>query len=210
MAQYLQKLLSISSDPLADAAGSAEIALLIPDSGSDLASALALKNGFYAFESALCVFPVARSDAAYDIATWNAPSLWKQDYELFPENCLCFAESIFGEQFCLLDGAVFRFDPETGDFERLCRSIEEWAEAILNDFNSLTGYPLAHAWQVRNGALAPKHRLIARIPFVCGGEFAAENLAAIETAQGMRSRANLARQIRDVPYGGKIEFVITP
>jgi hypothetical protein len=208
MAQHLQKLLSISSEPLADAVGPAEIALHIPESGSDLASALALKNGFYAFESALCVFPAAPSDKAYDIAAWNAVSLWKQDYELFPENCLCFAESVFGEQFCLLDGEVFRFDPETGDFESLCRSVEDWAEAILNDFSYLTGYPLARDWQARNGALAPKHRLIARIPFVCGGEFAAENLAAIEAARGMRSHANLARQIRDVPDGGKIQFVI--
>jgi hypothetical protein len=208
MAQHLQKLLSISSKPLADAVGSAEIALHIPESGSDLAVALALKNGFYAFESALCVFPAAPSDKAYDIAAWNAASLWKQNYELFPENCLCFAESVFGEQFCLLDGSVFRFDPETGDFERLCRSIEDWAEAILNDFNRLTGYPLARDWQARNGPLPSKHRLTARIPFVCGGEYAVENLAAIEATQGMRSHANLARQIRDAPDGGKIQFVI--
>lgn len=210
MARHLQKLLSISSEPLADAVGFAEIALHIPESGSDLVSALVQKNGFYAFESALCVFPAAPSHKAYDIAAWNAAGLWRQDYELFPDNCVCFAESVFGEQFCLLDGAVFRFDPETGGFERLCRSVEEWAEAILNDFNYLTGYPLARDWQARNGALTPKHRLAARIPFVCGGEFSVANLAAIEAAQGMRSHANLARQIRDVPDGGKIQFVISP
>lgn len=208
MAHHLQKLLSISSEPLAEAVGSAEVALHVPDSGSDLVHALTLKNGFYAFESALCVFPASPSDKAYDIAAWNAAGLWRQDYELFPENCLCFAESIFGEQFCLLDGEVFRFYPETEDFEHLCRSIEDWAEAILNNYNTLTGYPLARDWQARNGPLASKHRLTARIPFVCGGEYTVENLAAIEAAQGMRWCANLARQIRDVPDGGKIQFVI--
>jgi hypothetical protein len=210
MGPRLRKLLSISSEPLAEAVGSAEARLHLPETGSDLASALASKNGFFAFESALCVFPTKPSELAYDLSAWNDPGLWTKDYELFPQNCLCFAEDIFGEQFCFMDGMIVKLDPETGEFKRICKTIEEWAGLILDDFSYLTGHPLAHDWQVEHGPLAPRHRLVPLTPFVCGGEFALGNLAALEAARGMRLRADLARQIRDLPDGSKIRFEIIP
>jgi hypothetical protein len=210
MGPHLRKLLSISGEPLADAIGPAEAGLQFPGIESNLASALASKNGFFAFESALCVFPTRPSAAAHDLPAWNHPALWKNDYELFPQNCICFAEDIFGEQFCLMDGTVSRFDPETGDFTRVCRTVEEWAEMILDDFSLMTGYGLARHWQAKHGPLSPKHRLVPLTPFVCGGEFSTGNLASLEAARGMRMRADLARQIRDLPDGSKIRFEIVP
>jgi hypothetical protein len=46
------------------------------------------------------------------------------------------------------------------------------------------------------------------MPFVTGGSFAIDNLALIDAAQGMRSRANLAVQIKDLPDGTKIQFEV--
>ncbi|MGO4129404.1 hypothetical protein AB4Z01_33750 [Inquilinus sp. YAF38] len=210
MGPHLRKLLSIASEPLADTVGPAEARLNFPSIESDLASALASKNGFFAFESALCVFPTQPSDAAYDLPAWNHPALWKKEYDLFPQNCLCFAEDAFGMQFCLMDGMIAGFDPETGEFKRLCRTIEDWAELILDDFDYLTGHSLAHDWQKKHGPLPAKHRLVPLMPFVCGGAFSIDNLAALESTRGMTARADLARQIRDLPDGSKIRFEIIP
>lgn len=210
MGPHLRKLLSITGEPLADAIGSAEARLHLPESGSDLASVLALKNGFFAFESALCVFPTKASQLAYDLPAWNEPTLWKKNYQLFPQNCFCFGEDIFGEQFCFMDGVIFKFAPETGDFERICTTIEDWAGLILDDFDYMTGHTLAHDWQVAHGPLAPKHRLVPLTPFVCGGDFSIDNLAAMEAAKGMRARADLARQIQDLPDGTRIQFKVVP
>jgi hypothetical protein len=48
------------------------------------------------------------------------------------------------------------------------------------------------------------------MPFVCSGAFSIDNLAALEAARGMTARADLARQIRDLPDGSKIRFEIVP
>ncbi|MCV2883591.1 hypothetical protein OE749_02615 [Aestuariibacter sp. AA17] len=47
-----------------------------------------------------------------------------------------------------------------------------------------------------------------KTPFVCGGRFELDNLIAINAVSGMKSRANLARQIIDLPDGAQIEFKI--
>jgi hypothetical protein len=71
----------------------------------------------------------------------------------------------------------------------------------------MTSWPLAHEWQVRNRALRPFERLIPRQLFVLGGKFAIENLYAADAVEGMRSRAAIAIQIRDLPDGKCIRLV---
>jgi hypothetical protein len=44
------------------------------------------------------------------------------------------------------------------------------ASSLLNDYAFLTGHPLIHQWQVKNGALPAGSRLILKIPFVLGGK----------------------------------------
>ena len=88
------------------------------------------------------------------------------------EGLLFFAEDAFGGQFALRDEHVVTFDPETGEAQALASSIEDWADQLLADFEFLTGQPLAHDWQARNGALPPGERLVPKVPFVLGGEYA--------------------------------------
>jgi hypothetical protein len=96
------------------------------------------------------------------------------------------------------------FDPETGEFEQVADDIEGWAGAILDDYRVLTGFPLAHDWQVANGTLRPGRRLTPRIPFVLGGEFAVDNLYDANTVSALLYRADIAEQIRDSPDGTRV------
>jgi hypothetical protein len=82
---------------------------------------------------------------------------------------------------------------------------EGWAAAILDDFNALTGFPLAHEWQGANGQLAAGMRLVPKIPFVAGGEFSVENLCAPDSVRAMRLRGSIAVQIRDVATVEQLE-----
>ena len=182
---------------------------LVPDQtlrATKLLDLLRAKNGFYAFESALHVFPAGAAHDGPSLADWNTGTGWRGEYGSLAEGCFFFAEDIFGGQFCLFDGCVMGFDPETGEKRFMASTIEEWAGALLADPDVLTGYPLAHEWQVRHGAVPPGARLIPRVPFVLGGEFTPENLSLIDAARGMRSRANLAVQIRDLPDGAAVNF----
>jgi hypothetical protein len=201
----ISKLLEISSEPL-----SATAPLLLNEAAGSLqethASLLGQKNGFFAFESALRVFPSEPSAASYSLSEWNSPGLWKGTYGDLVGEAVCFAEDAFGGQFCFAQGAVCTSDPETGGIKRMASDLEEWARLLLDDYAYLTGHPLMHQWQVANGPLEWRKRLMPRTPFVCGGAFDIENLVAVEAAEAMGFRGEFATQIRDLPDGTKIRF----
>lgn len=48
--------------------------------GAELHQLLTRRNGFYAFESALHVFPVGACDGVLDLATWNAAQTWRSGF----------------------------------------------------------------------------------------------------------------------------------
>jgi len=163
-------------------------------------------NGFYALESALHVFPSHSSQQEIGLVDWNKNSLWRDDYKGLADGCLFFAEDIFGGQFCIKDNEIYTFDPETGALDYLADDIEGWAQAIISDYEVLTGYSLAYQWQEQNGQLPAKKRLLPKMPFVAGGEFVLDNLYLADVVEGMRFRADIANQIKDLPDGAMIKF----
>lgn len=205
-------LLAISSDPLSmtpPEAGGDQPSLLeaFGERGRELLALLSLRNGFFAFESSLLVRAAGSCLIPRGLAEWNAHGLWIAEYPMLSDaQALFFAEDIFGNQFALRDEAVQKFDAETSELEPFARTISEWAEAVMRNYEYETGHPVGHEWQGAHGALPPGHRLCPRLPFVCGGEFSATNLVALEEVVGMRARGNLARELRTCPDGTQIVF----
>jgi hypothetical protein len=204
----LDKLLSISTDsPLRfsseTAAGTPVLNVML---WRELAEFLRRRNGFYAFESALHVFPLQSAGNVYGLDGWNAPDTWVGCYEDLANGCFFFAEDIFGNQFCIKGNDICSFDAETGATKALASNLEGWAAAILSDYQFLTGHKLAHEWQVRNGRIQDNKRLVPKIPFVGGGAYVVDNLYAGDTITSLRYRGEFAVQIRDVPDGGKIRL----
>ncbi len=132
------------------------------------------------------------------------PHRWRADYQELANDGVFFAEDVFGVQFCLVNGAVATFDPETAEKMTIATNLEEWAQRILEDYEELTGHPLAHEWQIRNGPLPRGQRLVPKTPFVLGGQYTIENLFPLDAERAMRSRAAIAIQIRDLPDGTNI------
>src|SRR5207244_2392703 len=102
---------------------------------------------------------------------WNAEDLWKGEYVEDLSSVLFFAEDVFGGQFRIRAERVCTFDPETGQIEVMSSSLGAWAHELLADYEFQTGYPLAHAWQVKNSPLPTGVRLLPKLPFVCGGKY---------------------------------------
>src|SRR5438093_1502949 len=153
--KFLEKLVSIASDAL----GSDEIRIGLEDFssfgrlGEELLALLHLKNGFYAFESALQVFPADRFVHEMTLSRWNAHGLWKFAYEGLADGKLFFAQEAFGNQFCIFEDRIWFFDAETAEMGMISDSIADWAEKTLNDYSFRTGYPLMREWQLANGAI---------------------------------------------------------
>ncbi|MFI1400216.1 hypothetical protein [Streptomyces sp. NPDC020681] len=169
-----------------------------------LADLLNRRNGFYAFLSALHVFPSGRSGVECSLEEWNAPDLWRSLYGDVGSEYTAFAEDLFGGQFLISNRGIHLLDPETSEIEFIAPDLDGWCALILDDPEVLTGYPLAEEWQSSHGKIPTGMRLVPAKPFVLGGEFSAENLVLMESGKGMRYRGELAQKIRDIPDGGKI------
>jgi hypothetical protein len=209
MTPALRKLIEIAGPPFVRTYNPASDAISHSgDIAASIGEVLAARNGFFCFESALRFFPSTSVKSSWGMSEWNSPALWKADYRGIADNVFCFAEEILGRQFVIHDGKIAVFEPETGELENVASSLEEWAAKLLLDYRQMTGHVFAHAWQSVHGPLQPRHRLMARTPFVLGGEYAIENLAALDSAQMMRSLGNLAFQLRDLPDGAKVQFQI--
>jgi len=208
MSGALKRLLQVSSGPIAEGMPTIEFVDSSRSSALDneLASFLAERNGFLAFESALRVFPVQTVAASYGLADWNAADLWKSRYNGSADLVLCFAEDVFGNQFSLMHSRVVLFGVETGEIEDFSESVEGWAASVLNDYDFVVGHTFAHDWQKSNGALPGRHRLCPITPFVAGGEYALENLRASEAVDLMRTFGEFAQTIRGQADGSTLQL----
>jgi len=211
MKNPISKLLSICSNELAkhfdDISGTLkpEISSKFPD----YVALLRMRNGFYGFELALHVFPVTFGQEDFNVFSWNKENLWRERYDGMTDGHFFFAEDAFGGQFSLKKDGIFSFDPETGQSQKICENISQWCDAILGDYDFLTGYSLMHQWQATHGNIKPDQRLVPIIPFVLGGEFSVENLRVEQAVTAMRARGSIAVQIRDVPDGGTIKLNVS-
>ena len=173
--------------------------------GAKLLDVLRRLDGFYAFESALHVFPAGPGE--HSLLAWNDPELWRSGYEDMAAGHLFFAEDAFGGQFSLKGEAIYSFDPETGASTPVATTLEDWAAYVLDDWEVVTGYPLAHDWQMLHGPLRPGERLVPKRPFVFGGDFTLDNLWSMPAADSMRYRASIAKQLRDLPDGQTVRLL---
>jgi len=195
MSKFLEKLLSVCGGDISSGnvqklpAAFHDYPLI-----EDLINLLNKRNGFYCFESALHVFPVETDGEEIGLIDWNDKGLWIECYDDLARNALFFAEDVFGGQFCIKEDGIYTFDPETGAFDYLAPDINEWCKLILEDYEVLTGYPLANAWQKKYGSIPPGYRLVPKIPFVVGGEYEPDNIYLEKSTIAMKARATIALQ----------------
>jgi len=209
MCSALDKLVQIGGDPLGVRTDYALLSRVFGEP-SGLEDLFHKKNGFYAFGSALRVFPMMSNGEEVGLIEWNSADLWKSSYAPdMVSNTLFFAEDVFGGQFCIRNGEFYSFDPETAEYQFLAEDLEGWAAGILADFNYLTGYEVALVWQHQHYTIPAGKRLVPKLPFILGGDYVVENLVAVNQAESMRFRGNLACQIHELPDGAKVDIKIT-
>lgn len=171
---------------------------------SQLASILSVHDGFYSFSGALLFRPMRSRAPIHSIEAWSNPSLWVHEYDLDLGGVVFFAEDVFGVQFCLWRDRVGAFDPESGEIEEVASDLFDFGNKLASDGSYLSGGPILVEWEKKYGKLLPGERLLARVPFVLGGEFEIDNMARIGDVRGMINRAGIANQIMGVPDGDSI------
>ncbi len=166
---------------------------------------LGMRNGFYAFASALHVFST-NVNKKQNIVEWNSPQGWRQEYGELASELFSFGEDMFGNQFCIAHGEFVQFNIETAEVESMGRSAEEWADTILSDFGYWTGFPLGWEWQNTNGPIPNGRRLFPRQPFMLGGDYEVSNLWCGDTLETLGFYGYLARNVWGISDGTPVEI----
>jgi hypothetical protein len=210
MGQQLDKILSVASCAFLEAESDSPWEELnkYGHLGAGLHELLSKKNGFFCFEQALRVFPSETTEISLGFRDWNFLDLWKYEYKGLVNEAFCFAEDIFGGQFCFSRNAIGLLDPETGEIKHFADNLEEWAAKVLSDYDFVAGFTFAHEWQKLNGRLPGRYRLLPKQPFVLNGKYEIDNFESIDAVRLMRSYGNLAHQIHDLPDGTKVRFEV--
>lgn len=213
----IAELVRVGEPSLAPDLDVAEFDRAIPvpgDSKEQYRHLLVLKNGFYAFDSSLHVFPFCkqRVDGGQTVSVWNAPDLWKTHYIHCDPGVVelwCFAENAFGEQFGFFDGRVVQFNPETGAIVELCDDLVSWCRLVVEDCDFHTGHSIVRKWQATRGQLPRGQRLVPIYPFVSKeGSYDVSNFFSVDALRGMHSRADFARQIKSIADGTVVRLEI--
>ena len=174
------------------------------NSGTNRRNLLRKRNGCFAFESALPIFPFGRARGVLDIETSNAGSTWRSEYgELF-ETGLVLAEDLFEFPWCIEGGMITLRDAETGRATAFAATLEEWAAKMLLEWRELTGQPLPTPGK----SVAEHSRLASGSRRRSRSCQKARLSSAISTppiqSSLMRFRGSIASQIRDLPDGKKV------
>ena len=159
-------------------------------------------NGLICFESALQIYPFDKSNIS--LKNINNDEIWGKKYLFINHSYFCFAQDLFGFQFCFTNQGIEIFNTETGEFSFLTDTFENWIQMILTDYNYLTGYEIGHEWQKKFRKLQLSERLNGKIPFVLGGSYSIENLYPINLISLLDFRADIANQIYNLEDGQQI------
>ncbi len=132
-------------------------------------------------------------------AAWRGPKAFHILYEDVRPSDIPFGQDQVGDQFLIRDGVVFRLSAETGEIERLTDSLQDFFSRVSSDIEAFLNVGLSHKMQ-------PGQLLHAYPPFCFQESGAGASLAPLPASEVILFHADLARQIRDVPDGGKVEF----
>ena len=166
-------------------------------------------NARVGFESSLFLFPNTLDDYIPDIITWNQYIMNWFILDLVQRKHLyIFGMDLFMVQFAisLNDGSIHKINLETGEINRIAKSLELWAKIILDDFDNQLGWSLSIEWQINNRPLRAHERLLPRIPFVVSIDSSENSFHPVSLLNGLDMLRSLHLRIIHTKDGDNIDF----
>ena len=108
------------------------------------------------------------------------------------------------------DGAYWRICPEDLSCEKIAAD-ESAYFSVLDDDEFITDWdmqPLVEIAVQKFGSQPADRCFCLKLPGVLGGEYAADNIGTISREELLSFAGDVARQIKDLPDGAKVEFKI--
>lgn len=173
---------------------------ILRDLPTGLVRVLGDTNGFIVHNGALHIRGASLTPEWHSLRyAWRGTNAFHTLYEGVQPTDIPFAQDQLGDQFLLRDSAVLRLAGETGEVEPLADSLEDFFTRLSDDIEGFLNVGLGHV-------LKPGQLLLAHPPFVFLESGAGASLKPVQAGEVILFHADLARQIRDIPDGGQIDF----
>ena len=124
-------------------------------------------------------------------------------YSEVGESDVPFAQDQVGDQYLLRGDAVVHLDAETGKVGSFAVDLESFVAGISNDISEYLNVGLQYR-------IEPGFLLHAHPPFCTAESAQGSSLRPVPAVERITFHADLARQMRDLPDGSRIDFTFTP
>lgn len=183
--------------------GDSDDQALLGELPDDLRAVVASPAGFILHHGAIHFRGCVSGPAWHSLReAWHGEHAFHRLYPGVFETDIPFAQDQLGDQYLLRGIEVFRLDAETGDVSRFAADLETFLAGIAGDITEYLNVGLDHE-------LPPGRLLHAYPPFCMAESGRGASLRAVPADELILFHADLARQIRDVPDGGKVTFTVT-
>ena len=175
---------------------------------AEISASLKRQNGFVAANGGFHVRGACGNPAWHSLrVAWEGEYALHHLYTEVQQTDIPLAEDCFGDQYLLREGLIIRLIGETGEIEDMRR---DWP-GVLNDVKAdpieFLNLEFLERFREQFGPLEPGYLIHAYPPFVTV-QGRNPSLKAIPVLEHRSFHANFARQIRNIPDGGKIKIKV--
>lgn len=166
-------------------------------------------NGGFFFDDALLIYSHAAVDCYPSIKTVN--EVLVSSFENLFKGLISFGQDVFGNQFCFCKDSsnIYVFSIEDGKKELLSPSFQEWIGLLEADYDFIVGCSYIQDWKGQK-IIKDDERLCSKIPFIIGGEYKVDNFYNCSFPGYLKTNADIAKQISDLPEGTPVKLKIIP
>ena len=175
----------------------------------DLQQLLAQRNGFVAFRGGLHVRGACVEPRWHSLrAAMEGPESFATRFRTVKKDDVPFAQDVFGDQFLLRDRKVFKLDSYADQIEPVAEDLVDLFAKVQADPIALLSLGHLAQFEGSGETLRPGEMLMEWPPFVVSGSEKGVSLRRIPALERLEYLADIARQLRGVADGTKVEFKI--
>lgn len=175
----------------------------------ELQQLIAQRNGFVAFRGGLHVRGACTAPDWHSLrAAMEGPGSFAARFRTVKKDDVPFAQDVFGDQFILRDGKVYKLDSYADQLEPIADGLVDFFGKVQEDPIRLLELGHLAQFESTGETLRPGELLMEWPPFVVEGSEKGVTLRRIPAAERLEFLADIARQLRGVADGTKVEFKI--
>jgi hypothetical protein len=176
---------------------------------TDLQQLLAQRNGFVAFRGGLHVRGACVEPRWHSLrAAMEGPESFSARFRTIKQDDVPFAQDVFGDQFVLREGKVYKLDSYADQLEEVATGVVDFFLKVQQDPIALLELGHLTQFEGTGETLRPGELLMEWPPFVVSESRKGVSLRRIPAPERLEFLADIAKQLRGVADGTKVEFKI--